>query len=644
MATRGSGTSRSSRSSKSTTESLQASVDRLAGAFDRLADRLDAIESNGAAYGAGTDDKVMRHVRRYMPFYALGLIFAIFLAFLPTRENDPAQEASSITENTDTGTDVAGTIDTPVDTGTTGGGGGSGSAPTAGGGGGTSSTPTGGGGGPAAGPAASGAFDPLAWTATGKTIGGFECKKGVRQIPWSAYALPCHPKWSGNNGGATFRGVTAKEIVIVDREFPETANSQAVEAAGVAAGFASEEVAESVGEEWKKYFNKVFELWGRKVKWITYESRFGDSTAEAQSKGKEGACADANYIVNELKAFAVIGDSGGSSVFAECAAERKLVLFWGGAYFPERWYERLHPYVWHTTMDCERISTQVAEYIGKRLRHNPAKWAKNLEKGKPRHYATYVPNNDEYQYCVQVTENLVTSRYGMKKGSRYNYTLDISRFPDEAAKGAIQFKAAGATTVIMACDPISMVFLTQSARAQNWFPEWFNIGVALNDTDNFPRTWDADEIRGSLFGMSQLGATHKLLGPDGEPAKTYKAATGTKIPAGTTGEPSYFNMTHVFNAIQAAGPNLTPDNLARGIYRLPPAGAPRFDLGYISFRDSPDGKAGGTDHTGIDDSREIYWDHTATGFDGERGAYKETYGGKRFRNGQWPKGDPPIYP
>jgi hypothetical protein len=229
------------------------------------------------------------------------------------------------------------------------------------------------------------------------------------------------------------------------------------------------------------------------------------------------------------------------------------------------------------------------------------------------------------------------------KGSRYNYTLDISRFADEAANAAIRFNADGATTLVMACDPISMVFLTQSAKAQNWWPEWFNIGVALNDTDNFPRTWDADEIRGSLFGMSQLGATVKLLGEKGEAAMTYKAATGTKIPPGTTGEPSFFNMIHVINALQAAGPNLTPQTMGEAIYRLPPAGAPRYDLGYISFQDGPDGKPGATDHTGIDDSREIWWNHNATGFDNKQGAYIETYGGKRFRNGQWPKENPPVF-
>ena len=30
--------------------------------------------------------------------------------------------------------------------------------------------------------------------------------------------------------------------------------------------------------------------------------------------------------------------------------------------------------------------------------------------------------------------------------------------------------------------------------------------------------------------------------------------------------------------------------------------------------------------------------------DGKTGTFKETYGGKRFRNGEWPAEDPPVYP
>jgi hypothetical protein len=617
---------------------LQESVDRLTEAFDRYADRLSTLGPQSSA--SSNEELVLRHVRRYLPFYALGALFALLLVLLPITSDDrPAESADRVSAAGDVGGDQGAVTGLPdADVAVEGASAARSSAQASGASGAAAGVaPVG------AGPQASSGFDKdffVKWDLQGTTIGGFACDANVRQMPWSSYAIPCHPRWTGTSSGATYQGVTSKEITIVIRRFPESANSQAVEAAQVAAGFASTDVARATSETWMKYFNKVYELWGRKVKWVVYESRYGNSTDEAQSKGKEGACADADYVDKSLKAFAIVS---ASNVFAECAAERGMITFAGGAYFPERWYDKLHPYVWHLTMDCERISEQVAEYIGKRLANKPAKWAKQTEQNRKRKFATYVPDNDEYQYCTDLTEKRLKDEYNVEPGSRYNYILDVSRFPDEAAKAAVQFKADLTTTLVMACDPISMIFLTQAAKAQQWWPEWFNIGVAANDTDNYPRTWDADEIRGSLFGMSQLGRTVDLLGPKAEPAVTYRKATGTQIPEGTTGNPTYFTMMHVMNALQAAGPLLTPATVAQAIVRLPAAGGPKFAIGKVSFRDGSDGTPGATDHTAIDDSREIWWNADGTGFDGEKGTYVETYGGKRFGNGQWPREDPPVF-
>ena len=52
----------------------------------------------------------------------------------------------------------------------------------------------------------------------------------------------------------------------------------------------------------------------------------------------------------------------------------------------------------------------------------------------------------------------------------------------------------------------------------------------------------------------------------------------------------------------------------------------------------------GSWHTAISDSREVYWDDKKPGYDGKAGTYVETLGGKRFQNGTWPEGAPPIYP
>jgi hypothetical protein len=187
------------------------------------------------------------------------------------------------------------------------------------------------------------------------------------------------------------------------------------------------------------------------------------------------------------------------------------------------------------------------------------------------------------------------------------------------------------------------------------------IGTGLTDLDNAARLYDQTQVDGHLFGPSQLGSAAKLIGPTSEPGKVYKNITGKTIPEGTSGD--YFGYVRYYSMLQAAGPNLTPSAVAAGVRTLPPMGAPAFPAGYVSFQDGPSGQVGAGDHTGVDDSREVFWVNGANNksseedaciknadpyfnspTDGCAGTFKETYGGKRFRNGEWPKEEPPVYP
>lgn len=480
----------------------------------------------------------------------------------------------------------------------------------------------------------------------GKTKGGLNCAPGVRQLAGSTYAAPCTAAFTGNNGGATAHGVTDKEIVIVRRQFPETANSQAVEAVVAQAGGAPPAAVRARRDVFIKHFETQFELYGRKVKWVDYESQHGDSTQELLGQGREGACLDATYIKDTLKAFAVT--EGTTGVFSECATERGLMTFGAAAYYPEKWYRSQKNYSWGGVTECERISYQVGEYIGKRLVGKNAKWAGDpIMQNQKRKFATYVPDDPNYQHCVGIFQDELEKKYGYKKSdhSKYDYRLDVSRFADQASQAIVQFRADQATSIVMACDPISMIFLTQNAARQGYYPEWINIGVALNDVDNAARLWDQTAVEGHLFGMSQLGSTDKLFGPKSEPAILYKQLTGRELTEEGATDGTYWGLVGFYSQLQATGPNVTKDAVAAGIWSLPPGGAPSYPVGYVSFRDGPSGALGGLDHTGIDDSREIYWEGTKqSSFDGQTGTYTETYGGKRFRNGEWPKESPPVYP
>jgi hypothetical protein len=256
---------------------------------------------------------------------------------------------------------------------------------------------------------------------------------------------------------------------------------------------------------------------------------------------------------------------------------------------------------------------------------------------------TYVPDNDGYQHCVKLNEKKLKDDYGATVARRFNYQLDVARFPDQAAQAVPQFQAAGVTTLINACDTISTTFLTQQAHAQRWGPEWLLIGVALQDRAGNARLFDQDRVDGHMFGMSQLGKTSNIYGKQGEAYKAWHIAFPKEEPPRGFADVYYYAI-HFYNMLQIAGPILTPANIAKGLHAMPAGGGAKGAFGTWSYKD---------DHTAIDDSREIYWvckhDSVASctgpaADDGGKGEFLETYGGKRFGSGAWPKQEPPIYP
>jgi hypothetical protein len=465
--------------------------------------------------------------------------------------------------------------------------------------------------------------------ASGVTTGGFKCGPGVRQIPWSLYAPPCVAKFSGYNGARTYNGVDAKTIklevrVTVDAGGPASQTSDKLQQQ---AGSSTSSQSYQYAQQLLPWFNKNYELYGRKLVINKYNGQ-GNSIDEAQDRGQEAACADATNVASSLHAFMDVewGFTEETGVFTDCAARQHVFMPLSAPYFPESVFQKWHPYAWDNTMQCERISRDLAEYTGKRLNNRKAKWAGDATlQAQNRKFALYVPNDPNYLHCVQIFEQKFKQQYGGNIVSEYHYALDVSQFPSEALRAIVQFQAAHASTVILACDNLSPIFLTQGAKQQNYHPEWLLIGVASTDTDASAGTYDQTEVSGHLFGMSQLGNTKKLSDPTGEAARAWREATGQKTLPNLGAVYVYYNLVQIFSFLQAAGPILTPQHAADGIRINPNAGI-GGGAGTWSFAH---------DHTATIDAREIYWDGSH---------FQETYGGRRFQSGQWPSTEPPIYP
>ena len=583
------------------------------------------------------------HVRRYALLYVSGLIGVVVLGVFPL-VNGTAPASLHVGGATGTGGTGSATAAGPSSTG-----GPATAAPGAATAGGGSVSLTNSGGGPVAGGSGPGPVAPAASSSgpvgavqvgTGITRGGTPCGSGVRQISYSAYADYCEARFSANNSGATANGVTATTITIAVRKTSDAqgANALTAQAEGEAAGGVSDTANWGYIQQIVSYLNTQFELYGRQVKLDLFDGQ-GNGTDETLGQGQAAACADADTAANSLHAFGDFNWSGifESQPFSDCASRYRLYIPEGAPYYPEYMYKGWNPYVWGITMNCTLIADEVGEWVGKQLANYPTKWAGSDGvvplNGKARKFGTYVPNNAGYASCAAQIAHVEESQYNVPKSreDEYEYALDISTFPQDAQKAIVQFAANDDTTVVLACDPISPIFLTQDAVQQNYYPEWALIGVALTDTDNWAQLWDQKAVAGHLFGLSQAASTASVLDPHGEAGRVLAAAG---VPLNPSTAVDYFELVSMFNQLQIAGPDLTVAAIGANTAKIPPgtgqAGTWNFDQGF---------------HTAIDDSRQIYWNATGQSTaNGKTGTYIEVYNGKRYGVGQFPTGSPPYYP
>jgi hypothetical protein len=484
---------------------------------------------------------------------------------------------------------------------------------------------------------------------TGTTIGGQKCAAGTPQVP-SPYADPCIPKFTGNNGGATYDGVTSSTITLAQRAFPVTANSEELEAEATAAGVALPAVQDQVEQVFLNYFNKAYDLYGRKVV-IQSVPATGNATEEALNEGQTQACADAATIADQVHAFAEDGiatnfQAGGSGPFSQCAAQDHLVEFQGDGYFNEATFASENPYVWGTPTNCTLGAQEESEVIGTMLAHKKAIYAGSASiRSEIRKFGTYVPNLPAYLTCTANSIKIEEQKYHIAASDleKFTYGLDISTFETSAQEAMVAFKAEGVTTVVLACDPISAGLLTKAAAAENYYPEWFLIGTALTDEDPSPQTYDdSAEVTGHLFGMSELSPSTDTTGPTSLAGKLYQKLTGHVIPKETDG--FYSQLVEIFDALQAAGPDLTPQNMARGLHALPNLGAPLYQYGQWSWNVGANGKPGAGSHTAGIDARFVWWNGNGISpLNGMKGTFVAAFGGKRFTLGNFPTSLPPMF-
>jgi hypothetical protein len=485
------------------------------------------------------------------------------------------------------------------------------------------------GGGPAAGPGKAGAAAKLPTSATTeqiqKALAGVKgsCPDRNKQVPGDPYSPPCIA-FSGSGGGATTRGVTAKEIKVAFRVLDEKGFDQTLAAlAGAAIADTPDDVKRTVSV-FEKYFNLHFQFYGRKMHILYYPGK-GSSTNELLGGGQAEAQADAIHVAQELGAFAEL--NGASAPFTDALSRQKVVAF-GTPYLSRDWHVQHRPWNWSIATDCSIVAETAAEYYVNLLSGKTADYAGAGTKGKQRVLAGLSPENPWYAVCHKEFENVIQKQTGHKVPVHINYRLDINSMSNQAANVNAQLKNAGTTTIFCGCDPIFPVFLTTKASEQNYYPEWVVVGVALTDHDLVGQLYDQDQWTHAA-GVSYAGdvlpqraglgyAAYKTLRSD-EPAFAVELI--------------YAQMYMLALGIQLAGPTLTPYTFERGMFTYPGGTGMYGTWGF-----------GPGEYTPTRDARIIWWNPNKISiYNNKKGAYVDGYGGRRFFIHHLPKGTPDIF-
>ena len=534
------------------------------------------------------------------------------------------------------GTGASGTGGTGTGTGTsTVGGTGTGSAGTGAGTGGTSSG-AGGGSGPTA-----NAAD------TTHCAGNREFSPSI-----DYYAPPCTPGPIGAtnyaNGGATYEGVNAKTITIVDYVTDYGAEINTIlQAEGLYESFQQGQV---LDKAWQKFINDHYVLWGRQIHLITYQG-------QCQSAPPDLPCLESemNTIVTTYHPYAVFWDTTVCSACFHTLAADHVIAF-GGMGFSDAFTSANAPYYYAYTESSTRMEQAFASWYCAQMQ-GPVKFApannpaQNFSGQKRVLGIISTKDDDNRNTVLNVLVPALKQGCGVSVNHFYFYDQDINTAAQQVEAGisAMDTSTNPATDVLCLCDAVAPQFLYQGEQQHNYWPENLVADVQQLTYDSSSQNYEAGSGNQSslacptpsvgcefsdAIGLSMFSPQEAQNNNSG--TRTYALGGGTNLPVtGITADELWQNYEMIASLIENTGPDLTPQRMAATAASMGSVGGGTTGHYGVGF---PPGGGSWTQDVEV-----VYWDtNRKSSYNGAAGTYVPIEG-TRFLPGQFPKmAEPPI--
>jgi hypothetical protein len=426
---------------------------------------------------------------------------------------------------------------------------------------------------------------------------------------------PCVAYFSGDNGGATAKGVTGDKITVI---YP----FQQLET-------------ESFVQKLVDYFNRRFELYGRKIVLARIDvAGFAqpDPAEMQQAARAKSKIAFASLTYPDRK--------GGEHYYYDELAREKVVsvVHRALAQGTEAHLRSFAPFEWSVFPGSDTMLRDLGESACATLVGRVARYA---GPGSQRDRVFGVVKQVTADHASPDVTPLVDTLHACGAGEVTVVDDQESASTRTGLDTIVRLNDAGVTTAICVCDSGEVRSdLMPAASAQAYQPEWVlttYVDADLDNSLNGAPPEQAAHVLGLSFRNKLLARQNmpwywaiKEIDPSAEPSANDYYSLSAR----------YASLLLLASGIQMAGPRLTPERFEAALHATrfpnPGAGGPPYYQARVGF----DGGRHSMTADGVlfwfDPSRAGTVDGTSTG----RVCY--LYGGRRFAHGQWVRNDPPY--
>jgi hypothetical protein len=482
---------------------------------------------------------------------------------------------------------------------------------------------------------------PAAGTGTGKTKTTKRCvntPNGLRQTQ-DVVAPPCSADFSGDNGGATYQGVTGDEIKLLFFQdgctfSTPTARGTDNRPSDTLLDMEGPPQPNEIGEvltlrAWLLYFNDRYQTYGRRVHGYLYYGGCDHSQA-----GRQAAAAAAYSKVKPFAAISIAGFAGDASAFGVYMAQKGVLNFGSQQFRSASFFNQFPKLIWGYPPSIEQAAKLYVDYICSKIAGKNAVDAGGPLAGKPRKYGLISTADAAYPGLQAFKDAVVKGLEGCNVTfalradyPKNGYQVDSATSPNYATRAMTEFQQQGITTILWpgGTEPNFSV----QADILRYEPEWFLAGDGQNDAGSYgvfqgqtswARAWNISPV----VRIEKL--TTEVCYQEYRSVDTVAADSDVQFYAC----PVYNDIRQFFTGVQVAGPKLGPTSVDKGYHAIPAVESKDARVA-ACFYDV-------NDYTCVKDAQAMFWDPQGqVNAENRKGCWRMVDGGVRHIFGRWPK-------